>query len=76
MDSLDQIFYSHGHRYIYLPSELTALLECAGFTAFMVMRGGHYGHPIFKGADGHSRLVGKRTNEIEAVAIEACKPLA
>jgi SAM-dependent methyltransferase len=75
-DATNQLFYEHGHCYIYTPDELVTLLHEVGFTEFSLMRGGQYRNPLFLNVDGHPELVGQRMNEIEAIAIEAQKPLA
>lgn len=72
-DAVNDIFYSHGHRYIYTIVEMSALLEEAGFTDLQVMRGGRYIHRVFDGVDGHPKVSGARKNEIQAFAIEAQK---
>lgn len=72
-DAVNQIFYGHGHRYIYSPSELSAVLHKAGFRKLQETRGGLYSNPIFEGVDGHPKIVGERMNEIEAFCIEAYK---
>jgi predicted SAM-dependent methyltransferase len=75
-DAINEIFYEHGHCYIYTRDELVKLLHEAGFTEFVFMRGGQYRDPLFDGVDGHPKIVGQRMNEIEAIAIEAQKPFA
>lgn len=70
-DAVNQIFYGHGHCYIYSPDELGAMLTTVGFRDIAYLRGGQYGNPIFNGVDGHPKVVGTRFNEIEAFAIEA-----
>jgi hypothetical protein len=72
-DAINDIFYEHGHRYIYTQEELITLLRSVGFTDFSCMRGGQYENPFFEGVDGHPKIIGQRMNEIEAVAVEARK---
>lgn len=70
-DAINEMFYGHGHRYIYTVQELSRLLAEAGFTDLKETRGGFYFDPVFKDADGHIKVIGGRVNEIEAFAIEA-----
>ncbi|MGB0722554.1 MAG: class I SAM-dependent methyltransferase [Gammaproteobacteria bacterium] len=73
-DIVNQIYYGHGHRYIYLPEELTAMLADVGFEDMQLMRGGEYASQETEGIDGHPKVLGARINAIEAFAIEARKP--
>jgi SAM-dependent methyltransferase len=72
-DAINEIFYSHGHRYIYSPDELLDLMKFAGFSGFRLMRGGQYKSPVFCGVDGHPKVIGRRINQLEAFAVEAYK---
>lgn len=72
-DAINAIFHEHDHRYIYTQAELIAALERTGFDDIRVMRAGDARDPLFKGADGHARLVGYGPNSIEAFAVEARK---
>jgi hypothetical protein len=72
-DAINEIFYGHGHQYIYTPDELSGLMRKAGFADLSFSRGGQHVHPVFAGTDGHDRIIGRRMNEIEAFAIEARK---
>src|SRR5579872_3854447 len=72
-DVMNLIFYGHGHQHVYTAEELTSLLRGVGFTEIRVMAGGTYGLDVFKGVDGHGRVVGEEFNAIEAIAVEAVK---
>jgi len=72
-DAVNEIFYGHGHRFIYSPTELSKLLRNAGFRELQETRGGLHFDPVFEGVDGHPKTLGKKVNEIEAFAIEARK---
>jgi SAM-dependent methyltransferase len=74
-DAVNEIFYNHGHSYIYTVTELSKLLTRIGFSITAVTRGGHWLDPAFDSVDGHVRVLGQAMNEIEAFAVEACKPL-
>jgi len=72
-DVVNEVFYSHGHKYIYTIAELSKMLYDAGFRHLQETRGGLYLNSIFNGVDGHINEVGQQINEIEAFAIEARK---
>jgi predicted SAM-dependent methyltransferase len=75
-DAINLCFYGHGHRHLYTGDELASALRAVGFTAIRVMPAGNYGDPVFNGVDGHGRVIGDEINTIEAMALEAAKPVS
>ena len=73
-DAINQIFYEHGHRYIWSIEELSAVLERIGFVDLQVTRAAHARQPVFEGVEGHPKEVGVAVDALEAFAIEARKP--
>lgn len=73
-DAVNLIFYGHGHRHIYSSDDLADVLRSAGFVDIRSMAAGIYAHRIFRGVDGHGRVIGDAINGMEAFAIEAAKP--
>lgn len=75
VDAINLCFYGHGHRHIYSAGELDSMLRGAGFQNTILMRAESYSHAVFNGVDGHGKVVGAAINAIEAMAIEAVKPM-
>jgi len=73
-DLVNEVFYNHGHRYIYSVDELATVLTRAGFSELRIGRGGEPFATDFKGVEGHPRLMGWEANRFEAMGIEARKP--
>lgn len=74
-DAINLCFYEHGHRYIWSIDELRSELKRAGFSELTVTRAAFPTHPVFRGAEGHPRLIGAENDAIEAFAIEAMAPI-
>jgi predicted SAM-dependent methyltransferase len=72
-DTINAMFYKHGHQHLYLRSELCALLKASGFDDIELLEPDEYGHPVFNGVDGHGKVVGEKVNAAEAFAAEAKK---
>lgn len=75
-DIVNMIYYGYGHRYIFSPAELTAMMGRAGFTDIRETRASYPVDPAFRGAEGHPRLLGAEQNAFEAFALEASKAAA
>jgi predicted SAM-dependent methyltransferase len=73
-DAVNLAFYSYGHQYIYMPSELRSALERAGFVDIVETRAGQPNDQIFVGAEGHGKVIGDDVNAQEAFALEGRKP--
>lgn len=74
-DAVNRAFYSHGHRYIYSPDELSDEMRAVGFTDLVVGRAGFPTDDVFEGVEGHVAMFGREVNAIDAFSIEAVKPL-
>jgi len=73
IDAVNDMFYKHGHQYLYDRKELAALLEMAGFSEINQLCMGDKGFPVFDGADGHSKVIGHEYNALHSIAVEARK---
>jgi predicted SAM-dependent methyltransferase len=74
-DAINLCFYEHGHRYIWSIEELKAALVRAGFGELHVSRAAHPRQDVFRGVEGHPRLIGLDNDAMEAFAIEVTAPL-
>lgn len=72
-DAVNAMFYKHGHRHLYLKSELSNLLFSVGFKALEFYETNEYGDVVFNSVDGHGRVIGEEINAAEAIAVEAMK---
>ncbi|MGE0231389.1 MAG: methyltransferase domain-containing protein [Flavobacteriaceae bacterium] len=72
-DVVNMIYYGYGHRYIFSPEELSAMMAEAGFSDISETRAGYPADPAFEGAEGHPQLLGREENGFEAFALEATK---
>lgn len=72
-DAINAMFYKHGHRHLYLKSELSDLLFSAGFRNLEFYETNKYGDAIFNGVDGHGRVIGEKINAAESIAVEVVK---
>jgi hypothetical protein len=73
-DTVNAMFYSHGHRHIYTRDEMRDILDEIGFSDHRFFRSGEYGHSVFNGVDAHGKCIGDDINAIESFAIEVEKP--
>ena len=55
------------------PEELQLLLLEAGFATTTITSANGFSNPIFRNAQGHSRLLGEELNDLEAFGIEAVR---
>jgi SAM-dependent methyltransferase len=72
-DAINAMFYMHGHRHLYMRGELSDLLKSCGFSGIQFFGAGEYGDRVFDGVDGHGKVIGKKINAMESVAVEATK---
>jgi predicted SAM-dependent methyltransferase len=73
-DIVNQIFFEHGHQYIYTPLELGRLMTKVGFVDIKQTAPDSSMDQLFENAEGHSDVVGAEFNAIEAFALEGSKP--
>jgi SAM-dependent methyltransferase len=73
---VNNMFYNHGHRFIYDERTLAAALAAAGFTAIVRGRTCASDDPNFQGVDQHWKLFSREMNELESMVFEAAKPCA
>jgi len=73
-DTVNSMFYDHGHRHIYTRDELCGMLKNIGFVNLKLLKAGEHAHAAFKGIDSHGKVIGEDINRIEAFALEAEKP--
>lgn len=70
---INQLFYGHGHRFIYSPSILERVLREVGFRDFKVCRPGQSDVPGLSGLEKHGMSVPPEFNELETMVLEARK---
>lgn len=73
LDSFNDIFYKHGHKYIWTEESMKYTFESIGFTNINITKTDNYINKIFNGIDGHGEIIGNNINDIEAFGIEATK---
>lgn len=73
-DAVNLCFYEHGHRYIWSIDELKAEIAGYGFCDLIVTRAAAPHHELFRGVEGHPRLIGEAIDALEAFAVEARAP--
>lgn len=70
-EAANDLFYNYGHRFIYGRGELEDALRALGFRDITPTTASSCAHPIFNGAQGHTRLLGEELNNLQAFGLEA-----